>query len=337
MICMAVLWIVFLLLPKDGFVHIKSDNLKSIDLETEEITMKLHSYRIDMRSYGYTTFEFSNSNIQVENQYLFDKPENFVLVINGNTLFSLYRNDVDSLYNMPLNENELPLSVSMFKNQAGQNSFLNLSSDYSWVSLTAADNARTHVWFQDCDSITMGWGRLAPSHGGTEVSLSVIHNGRFIHIATGDGNLPKLKITSSYSCSAIIEKSTILDMDFQCDYFDIVVDRVAEANIISDGELNFNHTANSMTMLLTNNYLHLKGMNLNHSSKNKYAEVMTGHIIGDVDISRLTLYGRVSEAYISGYDVFPTFKGWLYSNLYLLATAFITAIFGGISIKRLRQ
>lgn len=337
--CIAFLWILFLCLPKNGFLQVESNNAQAADLQLNQLQADLSGWQIRMESHGYTAFEFNHSNIQYQGRYLFDQSEDFTLIIEGNTLFSLSSADSEAFLETPPDQFEPPLSINVFNQDHSAPSTWSCDSDLSYPNLFVAQQARTYIAFANCQTVILDLGHLTAAQGGTEVSLHIKGESKTIHISSKDV-LPPLFIVSDYSVSTTIQNSTALDMMISCESYDVDVDDVTEGNLSCDGSMQFNNTSDSQLIPLANNYVYFKSANpVASPNANQYAEIMSGHLSYSQSDSnlKLTLYGKVSQAYLSGYDIFPSFQGWLYNNLNLIATSLITSVLGGIAMKKMKK
>lgn len=103
----------------------------------------------------------------------------------------------------------------------------------------------------------------------------------------------------------------------------IYLKNISELNIKSSGVLNYIYNPEGKQYNLINQDLSL-------ISNEKNLESKIQRVGSKYDIS---FSGNIDEAYISSFDLFPTFRGWYRDNIYLIPLTLVSVIFGAIKLR----
>lgn len=130
----------------------------------------------------------------------------------------------------------------------------------------------------------------------------------------------------------IASKATFNILQYDNDYVyskaDISLFGINNTRIQSTGELEFSYTPDIQKYNTNNQLLYLES-----SDGNGKINFLLNH----KDTNTLVLFGQVKQAYLSSLNLFPTFKGWFQSNIYLIPLTLISTIFGGITLMNRKK
>ena len=148
-------------------------------------------------------------------------------------------------------------------------------------------------------------------------------NGSFILGSGVNELLIRSAVTISGKISSFVGIGVNKPVIFHSDNLkDILFEKVKDIKIKSYGELAFSYSPTPTIYNMKNQSVYLK-------TNDGYIDFAVKE---DSDEMKYQLSGMVSEAELSGMDLFPSFKGWYRDNVLLAPLTLITVIFGGITL-----
>jgi hypothetical protein len=322
-ICFFILWLIFLFLPQNGYMNYKSEDYKVVQIDLNDAILEAEANGVTMNTEGETVYQFEDTNLFVQGKPLFDEKTNFKLVVNGkaNTHFMSLHHQTDDIFSLSILGTPSRLLTT--------GSYTEISTQEPFEYYFHANSAS----FSGEMSVELEFGAIQNIE-----SFYVIHQDETIPL-----NIPTLKqpilLTSDYSVSARITGSC-MKFNVMSEYQSVSLDHIFSANTISIGEVIFNHSSNSQSYQLENQMLEFRDENVNHiPEKSRFlSEALQGYIEYQRDNNgeskNINIYGKLTDISVAGFNLFPTFTGWISENIYLIALSLLSSIFGAITLKK---
>ncbi len=302
-----ILWIAFILMPRDAFIDISSDEASN---------------------------EFSFVTDLIDSEYVVTQ---YTLTVNSDTEISFIANggcitddqtyDINKKLKLLVSPGSEPQKLEIFiqsRDDFGISIFTYKRSDR--ITLGTDDDIIFNDLHIALEAINISADHLVSSPiiilsraGNVDVSIDD-------QIKSSDSQI--MLIPEQGRLSMNIKSRGLLKMNFDPIAANIEMNDISKAKVKCKGNLDFSYTPNATSYKVNNQVIQFDS---SRSLLNASIEIRNNNT------NHIQISGKVNEASISGLDLFPSFQGWYRTNAYLIPLTVITTIIGGLAqmiIKR---